>query len=81
MNGGIVQNDLRFAILDRSTAMGTSAHRDSAQSPRSTCRSPDGRPTTTSSAEAELAATVQRRAQAEEEVKARKPRRRKADPV
>jgi potassium efflux system protein len=77
-NGGIVQNDLRFAILDAfdreniSIAIPAQVPLDLSKLRWST---DDDR------AEAELAATVHRRTQAEEEVKARKPRRRKADPV
>lgn len=77
-NGGIVQNDLRFAILDAfdreniSIAIPAQTPLDPSKPRWST---DDDR------AEAELAATVHRRAQAEVEVKARKPRRRKVDPA
>jgi small-conductance mechanosensitive channel len=77
-NGGIVQNDLRFAILDAFDRENISIAIP-AQSPVDLSKAKWS--TDDDRAEAELAATVHRRAQAEEEVKARKPRRRKADPA
>ncbi|MDQ6432977.1 mechanosensitive ion channel family protein [Mesorhizobium sp. LHD-90] len=77
-NGGIVQNDLRFAILDAFERENISI--------AIPAQSPVAPPTPKWStdddkAEAELAEAVERRVQAEEEVKTRKTRRKKTDPV
>jgi len=80
-NGIIVQNDLRFAILEAFERENIEIPFPQRQLRISQEQKKENWPTDDDKAEAELVETVQRRVEAEEKVKARKTRRKKTDPV